>query len=49
MSLVEKLAQAAARNTTTYTACMPNPRWISRQNTGWRKKSIQASQYLVGR
>jgi hypothetical protein len=49
MSLVEKLAQAAARNTATYTAWMANPRWISRQKTGWRKKSIQASQYLVGR
>ena len=28
MSLVEKFAQAAARNTTTYTAWMPNPRGI---------------------
>src|SRR6266568_1520333 len=49
MSLVEKFAHAAARNTTTYTAWIPNPRWISRQKTGCRKKSIQASQYRVGR
>src|SRR5260370_10729176 len=49
MSRVAKLAQAAARNTTTYTAWMANPRWISRQKMGWRKKSIQARQYLVGR
>ena len=49
MSLVEKLAQAAARLTTTYTTWIPNPRWISRQKTGCRKKSIQASQYRVGR
>src|SRR5487761_944274 len=49
MSLVATLAQAAARNTTTYTAWMPNPRWISRQRMGCRKKSIHASQYRVGR
>ena len=49
MSLVEKFAQAAARNTTTYTTWIPNPRWISRQKMGCRKKSIQASQYRVGK
>ena len=49
MSLVEKFAQAAARNTTTYTAWIPKPRSISRQKIGWRKKSTQASQYRVGR
>src|SRR5499425_1753673 len=49
MSLVAKFAQAAARNTTTYTAWMANPRWISRQKMGSRKKSIHASQYRVGR
>src|ERR1700719_1993140 len=49
MSLVAKLAQAAARNTATYTAWMANPRWMSRQKMGCRKKSIHASQYRVGR
>jgi hypothetical protein len=44
-----KFAQAAARNTTTYTAWMANPRWISRQKIGCRKKSIHASQYRVGK
>ena len=49
MSLVAKSAQAAPRKTTTYTGWMPNPRWMSRQKIGCRKKSIQASQYRVGK
>ncbi|HUK73391.1 MAG TPA: hypothetical protein VLW50_32350 [Streptosporangiaceae bacterium] len=44
MSLVAKFADAAARNMATYTTCIPNPRWLSRQKIGSRKKSIQASQ-----
>jgi hypothetical protein len=43
-SLVRKLAQAAPSSTTRYTSWMPAPRSMSRQSTGSRKKSIQASQ-----
>ena len=49
MSLVAKFAQAAPRKTATYTSWMPNPRCMSRQKIGCRKKSIHASQYRVGK
>ena len=48
MSLVEKFATQRP-GTRRVHRLDPKPRWISRQKTGYRKKSIQASQYRVGR
>src|SRR6185369_6152863 len=44
MSLLAKLAQAAPRNTNTYTAWMARPRSMSRHGMGSRNRSIQANQ-----
>src|SRR6476661_3686672 len=49
MSLVVKFAHAPASSTPTYTACRPIPRRMSRHRIGSRKKSMNESQYRVGR